>query len=341
MTAVVIGALAVLVVAALIWARVHSARSDRRSMESYGHGLSALGDITRRGGSPTGPRAIPRENAGRPHVDTAAPGRSRGVGHRAGPTRPESGQAPIGRPEIAKPPAPISAATRPLLFDAAEPAEARPERLDPSDSGSGAPSADLDRSGPSKGRRASADLDRSGPSKGRRASADLDRSGPSKGRRASVAALAAAALAVVAISAAAVELTGGSPSAKSSGRAHNTVSPSSTVTSTTVVAKPKATVVRPVSIAGVDATFDVPPGHYKLSFTAVSGACWVGIGKQLGASTLLWAETVQKGSRASYVASGPLAVELGAPEYASVRINGVRVKIPAGVTAYNLLFTAG
>jgi hypothetical protein len=96
-----------------------------------------------------------------------------------------------------------------------------------------------------------------------------------------------------------------------------------------------------VSIAGVDATFDVPPGHYKLSFTAVSGACGVGIGKQLGASTLLWAETVQKGSRASYVASGPLAVELGAPEYASVRINGVRVKIPAGVTAYNLLFTAG
>jgi hypothetical protein len=205
LTAVVIGALAVLVVAALIWARVHSARSDRRSMESYGHGLSALGDITRRGGSPTGPRAIPRENVGRPHVDTAAPGRSRGVGYRAGPTRPESPQAPIGRPEIAKPPAPISAATRPLLFDAAEPAEARPERLDQSDSGSGAPSA------------------------------DLDRSGPSKGRRASVVALAAAALAVVAISAAAVELTGGRRSAKWRVRGLIPVSPSCTVTSTTCV----------------------------------------------------------------------------------------------------------
>lgn len=311
MTAVVIGGLALLVVAAVIWARVHSARSDRRSMESYGHGLSALGDITRRGASPTVPRVIAREDALRPHGDTAARGRSRSVVHHAGPTRPGAGQLPVGRSEIAKPAAPISEVARPLLFDAAEPADAGAERPGQPDRGSGAPPA------------------------------ELDRSRPSHGRKVTVAAFAAVALAVVAISAAAVELTGGSPNAKTPGTTHSRVPPSSTVTSTTRVVKSKATVVRPVSIAGVDATFAVPPGHYKLSFTGVSGACWIGIGKQLGASTLLWAETVQKGSRASYVASGPLAVELGAPEYASVRINGVRVKIPAGVTAYNLLFTAG
>ncbi len=311
MTAVAIGGLALLVVVGLIWARAHSARSDRRSMESYGQGLSALGDITRRGASPTGPRVIARDAAGRPHVDTAASGRARDIVQHDGLTRSGAVQSPIGRPKIAGPSASSSPATKPLVFDAAEPAEARPERPGEPDSGPAAPSA------------------------------DSDRSRPSNGRRVTVGAFAAAALAVVAIAAAAVALTGGSPAAKAPGTTHSRVPPSSTVTSTTRVVRSKATVVRPVSISGVDATFDVPPGHYKLSFAGVSGACWIGIGKQLGASALLWSETVQKGSRASYVASGPLVVELGAPEYASVRINGVRVKIPAGVTAFNLLLTSG
>lgn len=158
-------------------------------------------------------------------------------------------------------------------------------------------------------------------------------------RRLSVGAVAI--LGVLAIVTAAVLMTGtSSPKATPRTAAHTHTPPTSVVTSTTRETTTTAAGVTPISVSGNDLTFKVPSGHYTLSFSGVGGACWVGIETGLGSGTYLWNETVPSGITGSYKASGPLAVALGAPEFVAVTVNGVPVKIPKGVTAYNLVFAA-
>ena len=67
MIALVIVVLAVLVVAAIVWTRVASARSAAKSVETYERALGALGEVSKRTES-TGFRILPHEETGRPHV---------------------------------------------------------------------------------------------------------------------------------------------------------------------------------------------------------------------------------------------------------------------------------
>lgn len=267
---IISGLVVVVVVVAVIWARARSARSDRRSMESYGHGLAALGDITKRTVPSSSVRAVPRADAGRTQVrtDIVTLGKDATI-------EPEGGEQGAGE-------------------QGEHPAQA-----------TGLPDG---------------------------------RATSSEGRKVTVAVVAG--LAVLLIVAAAVLLTGGTPTAKSVPNKHRRLPPASSSTSTTSIPRKTTAVVRPISTSGTDATFKMPSRHYRLAFSGVSGACWIGIAPSLGASGLLWSETVQNGSTLTYLASGPVAVELGAPEYASVKVNGAHVAIPKGVTVYNLVFVS-
>ena len=75
MPALIIGGLVVLVIVGIVWARVSAARSDRRSMETYGRALGVLGDVARRTGPSASVRVLPRSEAGRAHVRTDVPER--------------------------------------------------------------------------------------------------------------------------------------------------------------------------------------------------------------------------------------------------------------------------
>ena len=149
-----------------------------------------------------------------------------------------------------------------------------------------------------------------------------------------------AALAVVLILAAAVLLTlHGSPHRVATPPAgHNTTS-TSTTTSTTVVTTTTTPVLKAVSTSGDSATYKAPSGRYTLRFTTTSGACWVGVQPSVGSGTYLFSSTVAAGSAASYKGSGLLAVQLGAPEYVSVTLDGVPVQMPPGATYYDLVFS--
>ena len=65
--AIVVVVLAVLVVTAIVWARVTSARSATKSVETYERALGVLGEVSKRTES-TGFRILPHEETGRPHV---------------------------------------------------------------------------------------------------------------------------------------------------------------------------------------------------------------------------------------------------------------------------------
>jgi hypothetical protein len=161
---------------------------------------------------------------------------------------------------------------------------------------------------------------------------------------------AVAAIALVAILTAAILLAvtdGGSPKAKSAG--HNppkttttttSVSTSSTTSTTIVTTTTSSPLVTPISTSGDDGTYKAPTGPYTLTFTATTSPCWVGVETGLGSGDYLWDETVQAGASQSYKATGPVAIVLGAPQFASVSLNGVPVEIPKGATAYNLVFTS-
>jgi hypothetical protein len=67
--------------------------------------------------------------------------------------------------------------------------------------------------------------------------------------------------------------------------------------------------------------------------------CWVGI-QQTAGGPWVWEETVQAGQQATYHASGPILVRLGAPTQVSITLDGVSVQLPSSNTqAYDLTFT--
>ena len=88
-------ALVLLVIGAIVWARVASARSTTRSVDTYEHALDVLGEVSKRT-EPTGFRILPHEETGQPHVRTS--GRD---SHQAPVTPPAPSS---GRPRITPPP---------------------------------------------------------------------------------------------------------------------------------------------------------------------------------------------------------------------------------------------
>jgi hypothetical protein len=405
MTAFIVGGLVVVVIIAIAWVRVRSGRSDRRSMETYGHGLAVLGDVAKRSGPSASVRVLPRAEVGRSHVrtdvpfdfDSAAPQRSSthpratvrpgndtspggdtrpGAGrvpHRsfvvtgrtatetAAPERqPASGQPASGQPASGQPATGQPATGQPAT---GQPATGQPATGQPATGprAARAPVAsaterDLTFEGPGEawpgaGRPSSrepGDRSSAGESRPPATPVTADRLRPSvspdelrrQGAMRKIVVGSVAAVAVVLILAAAVLLTlHGSPHKAASPPASHTTTSANATTSTTAVTTTTTPVLKAVSTSGDSATYKAPSGRYTLRFTTTSGACWIGVQPSVGSGTYLYSSTLQAGGAASYKGSGVLAVQLGAPEYVSVSLNGVPVQVPTGATYYNLVFS--
>jgi len=382
-TYLIVGGLAVVVILLVVWLRFSASRSDRRSMETYGHALGVLGDVAKRTGPSPSVRLLPRSEPGRAHVqaraDEAPPvagaarppapdsrltdtGRSHNSGaasrNRAGVSparahRRPSASMPLPEHEISVedrgeewPGGNRSALREPgertayrhhprrVTSDAGERLEGPPQQSGEADAAADAqlplPPLPLEEAtgiGPPAVAVA--------PS--RPVSPDELR------REAAVRRLATGAfaiLAVVAIVAAAVELVGG-PTATS--KSPKTTQPHSSVTTpTSSLAAPTTTtkpaVIKPISTSGNNVVFQAPPGDYVLRFSSSGGACYVGVETSLGSGDYLWSDTVQPGTPASYKAKGSFVVNVGAPTYLSVSMNGVPLRIPSDVTDDYLSF---
>ncbi|MHB1974928.1 MAG: RodZ domain-containing protein, partial [Acidimicrobiales bacterium] len=87
--------------------------------------------------------------------------------------------------------------------------------------------------------------------------------------------------------------------------------------------------LQPTSTSASVVTYQVPATTYTVSFAAASGACWLGAQQQAsGPYVRMW--TLAPGAQASYAASGPLVVKIGAPRYVSISVNGTPLVLPAG-----------
>ncbi len=87
--------------------------------------------------------------------------------------------------------------------------------------------------------------------------------------------------------------------------------------------------LQPTSTSASVVTYQVPATTYTVSFAAASGACWLGAQQQAsGPYVRMW--TLAPGAQATYAASGPLVVKIGAPRYVSISVNGTPLVLPAG-----------
>jgi hypothetical protein len=73
-TYLIVGGIIVVVILLVVWLRFSASRSDRRSMETYGHALGVLGDVAKRTGPSPSVRLLPRGEPGRAHVKTGESG---------------------------------------------------------------------------------------------------------------------------------------------------------------------------------------------------------------------------------------------------------------------------
>lgn len=121
-----------------------------------------------------------------------------------------------------------------------------------------------------------------------------------------------------------------SPGAKNHG-------PSSSSTTTTSL----PSTLKPVSTSSTVVAFDISSKTYVLSF-ADSGTqgCWIGVQSSPG-GPWLWMTTLGPGQTATYDASGPTVVRLGAPRYVGVKVNGIPAELPGFALPYDLTFSAG
>lgn len=111
---------------------------------------------------------------------------------------------------------------------------------------------------------------------------------------------------------------------------------SSTTTSTT---RPKTLV--PTSSSSSVVAFDLASTSYVLTFAdSGTAGCWVGVQANAG-GPWLWMTTLAPGQSATYRASGPTVVRLGAPKYVGVQVNGVPAELPGYSLPYDLVFRAG
>lgn len=78
-----------------------------------------------------------------------------------------------------------------------------------------------------------------------------------------------------------------------------------------------------------------------MTFTATSGACWLGAQDSPTSSSYLQEWTLAPGQTVTYQATGPLAVKIGAPKYVTIKVDGRVVALPAGnIDAYDISFVS-
>ncbi len=330
MIVIVIGVLAALVVAALVWARIASARSESRSVETYEHALDVLGEVSKRTESAAF-RILPHEETGRPHVgrpleergDVPPPRRPGARPSSPGPLAsqrlPPAGQPKFRFSQPGRPGGGETAGAQPT-GDAGHEAAERGSQVGPA-GGAGAE----ERSTPVRRGR----LTTGAPaSRGGAHQPSFHRRRQVMTRR--VATGGAGAVAVAAVAVAAILLSGGRghPPKTTSTTLHRSTGGSTTTTTlrtTTTI----PTSIKPTSVTSSDVSFAVPSGKYTLSFQAVGGACWVGI-EQTTAGPWLFSQTLNSGQSATYKGSGSLVVRLGAPVHIGLDVNGLVAKLPNG-----------
>jgi len=318
-TAIVVGGLVLLVGLAFVWSRVASARSERRSMENYGHALGVLGDVARRSERSASVRIVPREETGHAHVRTedhegdfptaVSPTGEHEVLRPGRPSFRLEHDLPAG--ELEHPPAAIAAGSDLHFDDDGEHlgGEARPAGR-PRPAGVATPD-------------------------------DLRRQ--ALHRR--VGTTAAAAVAVLALVLVGIQLTHGSKRAGSrppasgthaAGAHRHTTPPPSTVTTTTA---PK--LLTPTSSSPSLVSFDAPSGSYHLTFTDPGDSdSWLGVKSSTDSAIWLWMSTLTPGATQTYTANGPIVVDLGAPRYVSLTVNGIPAQLPDYSLPYYLSFTS-
>jgi hypothetical protein len=341
--AVVIVVLAVLVIAAIVWARVSAARSENRSVETYEHALGVLGEVSKRTES-HGFRILPHEETGRAHVnrpidsageatqargDGALPAQARGDG-----AMPAQGQLasrrlpPAGEPKLrfSRPIGPAAPDEAGHGSDELETPAAM--SVPPRTGGPDRVTSGTARASEAPRPRVHREVYRSGYDHHRQVIA----------RRTATGVAAGAALIAVIVAAIYLSSGGGGGSRAGSrttttvqrggGGGSKTTTTTSKGTSSTTTTTP-STALRPSSSSPL--TFTVPSGDYTMAFQATGGACWVGI-EHTAAGPWLFAQTMAAGQSARYKGSGSVVVTLGAPAHFSLSVNGLTVELPRGVT---------
>jgi len=333
--AVVIIVLAVLVVAAIVWARVSASRSENRSVETYEHALGVLGEVSKRTES-TGFRILPHEQTGRAHV-----------ARRIDPTHPQPAPAPESEPRnlAAQPPQaprrlppagePKLRFSKPARPPASGVEQDESQQADPAPAHVGTAADGANRE--STRTRVPA----SGGGRARRTTYNsvAERRRQVMTRRAATAGAAAAAIVAVIVASIYLSSNGGghhgalgSTSTTTTTTGRNSGGGRTTTTTSTTTTQPST--LNPTSVSPV--TFAVPSGGYTLSFQASGGACWVGI-EHSSAGPWLFSQTLNAGQSATFKGSGALIVTLGAPPYVSLSVDGLTAELPSGYKqAYSL-----
>jgi hypothetical protein len=187
-----------------------------------------------------------------------------------------------------------------------------------------------------------ADVDEDGPPPKPRWPREARTGGDGTGRR--VATGAAAAVALLAVALLGWKLAGSSPHRSGSppattparhrsGGHHTTGSPTTTTTAPSTL--------QPTSTSSTDVAFSVPTKSYVLTFDdSGTQGCWIGVQAALN-GPWLWMTTLGPGQSATYSASGPTVVRLGAPRYVGVKVNGITAALPGYSLPYDLSFSAG
>lgn len=164
---------------------------------------------------------------------------------------------------------------------------------------------------------------------------------PSSSRRLARPVLVAAAVLVAGLAVAGYLLSRPQPAVHTAARQgahrhHDHVRPpggSSTSTSSTTT----PSVLLPVSSSSSVVAFVAPKGSYSIAMIDSGGPCWVGIAQSPG-GPYIWQEMLESGESASYTATGPVVVRIGAPKFLGVKVNGVTARLPGYVQPYDLDF---
>jgi hypothetical protein len=338
MDALIFIGLAAVIAIAVVWSRVGLARSEKRSMRSYKHTLEVLGDVSRRSDKAAPITPLTAERATFGHIRTERPGPTDAAqpAQPAQPSPPRIDEAGRFAPRLQRPvprarlEATLSEANRfeddSDAFERIKEEEEKETRV-PFSAG---PASVLEPAGPSE---PPTDTTPPRPAR-RRPPAPVQ---PAWGRIGSVAAVIVILVGLVFVgihlasnnpkgSATATTLTG--PSSSGQRRHHHRSKPPATTTPSALV---------PISTSSTDVAFVAPKGSYTVQLNDTGGTCWVGI-QQTSGGPYVWQETLSAGQSASYKATGPLVVRIGAPKFLGVKVNGIPARLPGYVQPYDLTF---
>jgi hypothetical protein len=358
---IAVGAVLVIVVGGALWARLTSTRAERRSLETYERTLDVLGDVARRSDAVADVKFPVPEDVARPHVRPNDPGqhpRPHPIQSsvRILPPRKADGahedrtadgaevavDAPTDPPTVL---VPVSARQDPptVLVPVVPLADL---------GGAGDPdgpavavdsSAEPDRGGGPTPRPAvvvfDADADADAGRRLRAGDRDVERNGRPRPertiRRAATGAAAAVAIGALAVGGyqLASHKSGSTPS--QSLPTHPTAAPPhvrhqrTAPSQTTTVPTAAPSTLEPSSTSPSVVTYQLHAPSYTVSFSVASGACWLGAQQLVGGPYVkMW--TLAPGQQASYAASGPLVVKIGAPRYVTISVDGTPLALPAG-----------